>query len=70
MLGLSLIHTSPFELVYGVKTRLPIELDLPPHTCQDKKDDNSMDKFMVNSKLLAEKRIDACVNIQQAQATQ
>ena len=33
---------SSSELVYGVKARLPIELDLPPHKCQaDKKDDNS-----------------------------
>ena len=68
---LSFIHTiifnslySPFELVYGVKARLPIELDFPPHKCQADKDDNSMEKVMVNSKLLGEKRSDA------AQATQ
>ena len=51
---------SPFELVYGVKARLPIELDLLPHTCQADKDDNCMEKLMVNSKLLGEKRSDAC----------
>ena len=50
---------SPFELVYGVKARLPIELDLPPHKCQADKDDNSMVKLMVNSKLLDEKHSDA-----------
>ena len=25
---------SPFELVYGMKARLPLELDLPMHTYQ------------------------------------
>ena len=49
----------PFELMYGMKARLPIELDLPPHKCQDDKDDNCMEKLMVNSKLLGEKRSDA-----------
>ena len=61
---------SPFELLYGVKARLPIELDLPPHKCQNDKDDNSMEKLMVSSKLLSEKCSDACVNIHIAQVTQ
>ena len=38
-----------------MKARLPIELDLPPHTCQkDEEDDNSTEKLMVNLKLLCE----------------
>ena len=53
-----------------MKARLPIELDLPPHKCQADKDDNSMEKLMVNSKLLGEKRSDACENIHIAQVTQ
>ena len=60
----------PFELVYGVKARLPIEFDLPPHKFQADQDDNPMEKLMVNSKLLGEKRSDACENIHIAQATQ
>ena len=59
---------SPFELVYGVKARLPIELDLPPHKFQADKD-NPMEKLMMNSKLLGEKRSDACENIHIAKAT-
>ena len=48
---------SPFELVYDVKARLPIELDLPPHKFNADKDDSPMEKLMVNSKLLGEKHI-------------
>ncbi|KAL5518237.1 hypothetical protein EMCRGX_G003935 [Ephydatia muelleri] len=50
--------------------RLPIELDLPPHKFQADKDDNPMEKLMVSSKLIGEKRSDACEKIHIAQATQ
>ena len=57
------------NLFMGVRARLPIE-HLPSHSCQKDEDDNSMEKFMVNLKLLGEKQTDAHKNIQQAQATQ
>ena len=44
---------SPFELVYGVKARLPIELDLPTHTFQQDEDGSHMDMLMENLKILA-----------------
>ena len=53
-----------------MKARLPIELDLPPHKFQADKDDNPMGKLMVSSKLIGEKRSDACEKIHIAQATQ
>ena len=53
-----------------MKARLPIELDLPPHKFQADKDDNPMEKLMVSSKLIGEKRSDACEKIHIAQATQ
>ena len=61
---------SPFELVYGVKARLPIELDLPTHTFQQDEHGNHMEMLMENLKILGDKRSNAQKNIQQAQATQ
>ena len=44
---------SPFELVYGVKARLPIELDLPMHTYQgdegiDSRSVESWESYLLN----------------------
>ena len=39
-----------------MRARLPIE-HLPPHSCQKDEDDNSIEKFMVNLKLLGEKQL-------------
>ena len=61
---------SPFELVYGVKARLPIELDLPMHTYQGDEGIEAMEKVVQNLKIVSEKRIDAHKNIKLAQATQ
>ena len=61
---------SPFELVYGVKASLPIEIDLPTHTLQQDQDGNHMEMLMENLKILGDKRSNAHKNIQQAQATQ
>lgn len=59
---------SPFELVYGVKARLPIESDLPMHTYQGDEGIEAMEKVVQN--IVSEKRIDAHKNIKLAQATQ
>ena len=39
---------SPFELFYGVKARLPIELDLPMHTYQGDEGIEAMEKVVQN----------------------
>ena len=61
---------SRFELVYGVKARLPIELDLPIHTYQGDEGIEAMEKVVQNLKIVSEKHIDAHKNIKLAQATQ
>ena len=59
----SLSIYSPFEIVYGMKARLPIELDLPMHTYQGYECIKAMEKVVINLKIVGEKRIDAHKNI-------
>ena len=49
---------SPFELVYGMKARLPIELDLPVHTYQGDEGIKAMEKVVKNLEIVDEKHID------------
>ena len=46
----SLSLYSPFEIVYGMKARLPIELDLPMHTYQGYECIKAMEKVVINLK--------------------